>query len=857
MHQYLTPRILFFSLLIISLICAIPGLGRQLPAGVYNTKWIDITNVTVNTNNSLTVNAGQPWGYGKGANTSNVLPPNTNGWVEFTSNNNGTFVIGFSTNEVVFDYNTFSYGIRNEGGAASTYEAWVGTSLGTFVTGDIYRISREGSQIRYYKNGTVVRTVSTNPAFELRVRATMLDGTLPVVTTSQSPQLIVTGTVTGVTSATATGSISVNVKGGTSPYTYSWTGGSTSNSLTNQLPGTYVVAITDAAGKTATRTFSIGYKMFWKDLAGVTESATILTKTGTTGWGSGGNSSNFLPPNTDGWVEFVANLNSTYMVGFSSSGSSYATNDMTFGIYNEGGVGNLFSNEEWTSTTLGSFFSGDIYRISREGSQMKYYRNGTVIRTISTNAALGLSVKVLMSSGTSPIVNCSMQSILQLKANVSSIESLNGKGGISITALGGTTPYTYLWSSGETTASIANKTAGTYSVTVTDAVGRSASQAYNIAYKSIWLPGQGVSESAGTLTKTGSPSWGYGAYGSNYLPANTNGWIEFVAGENATYVMGLSLAGQGFDYSNLSYSFRLESNGNLTAYQDWVATALGSYQAGDVLKIARVGTQVIYYKNGTAVRTITVSASQVLYTKAAVLSGTTPAPTTQLWIPAAEGEVPDLFEFKALKDLYDSLGGVSWNTATQWPTAGNWPSTATAAQMGTWYGITSSGGDITRLDLYYNNMTGRIPSSIAKLKKVNTMRVQYNNINGRIPSSISEMTSLSFLNLSNNAITGAIPESIGSLTNLSWLGLYNLPSLGGPLPASLFVLPNLESLYIYFTGISGSIPTVINLPKIKVMYLYRNQLTGTLPAALTNQTSLTNLAIEGNPQMTGNIPIDI
>lgn len=42
---------------------------------------------------------------------------------------------------------------------------------------------------------------------------------------------------------------------------------------------------------------------------------------------------------------------------------------------------------------------------------------------------------------------------------------------ISLTALGGTAPYTYLWSNGAVTKDITNLAAGTYTVTVTDAQG--------------------------------------------------------------------------------------------------------------------------------------------------------------------------------------------------------------------------------------------------------------------------------------------------------------------------------------------------------------------------------------------------
>lgn len=46
----------------------------------------------------------------------------------------------------------------------------------------------------------------------------------------------------------ADGSASVSPTGGTAPYSYDWNNGATTNSLTNVLPGTYDVTITDANG---------------------------------------------------------------------------------------------------------------------------------------------------------------------------------------------------------------------------------------------------------------------------------------------------------------------------------------------------------------------------------------------------------------------------------------------------------------------------------------------------------------------------------------------------------------------------------------------------------------------------------
>jgi hypothetical protein len=65
---------------------------------------------------------------------------------------------------------------------------------------------------------------------------------------------------------------------------------------------------------------------------------------------------------------------------------------------------------------------------------------------------------------------------INLTCNKTDVTSNGGAdGSASVTAIGGTSPYTYLWNTGETTATISNKTAATYTVVVTDNNGCTAS----------------------------------------------------------------------------------------------------------------------------------------------------------------------------------------------------------------------------------------------------------------------------------------------------------------------------------------------------------------------------------------------
>jgi RHS repeat-associated protein len=242
--------------------------------------------------------------------------------------------------------------------------------------------------------------------------------------------------------------------------------------------------------------------------------------------------------------------------------------------------------------------------------------------------------------------------------------------------------------------------------------------------------------------------------------------------------------------------------------------------------------------------------------------------------------VPDDVEFQALKALYDSLGGSTWTTKTNWPTQGNWPATATAAQMGTWYGVTVTNGDISTINLGSNNLTGKLPSHIGQLTRLVQVILNSNKLSGTVTSSLNSLTRLTLLRLHTNLLTGQIPDLSG-LSNLlelsinanaftpgpipSWIStlqqlqILNVGGTGrmGSIPVSLCNLSHLVTLYLYSNSLTGSIPTEIgSLSNLTTLYLYQNQLSGSIPSSIGSLTKLVNLYLYTN-QLTGEIPSTI
>jgi EIX receptor 1/2 len=119
---------------------------------------------------------------------------------------------------------------------------------------------------------------------------------------------------------------------------------------------------------------------------------------------------------------------------------------------------------------------------------------------------------------------------------------------------------------------------------------------------------------------------------------------------------------------------------------------------------------------------------------------------------------------------------------------------------------------LIRLDLAYNNFSGRIDSigSICNFMKseymLQMLHLENNNFTGELPSSLMNCTSLTVLDVGENRVSGKIPGWIGTMQ--SYLIILRLSSnlFTGSIPSQLCGLKYLQILDLSHNNIAGTIP---------------------------------------------------
>ncbi len=274
------------------------------------------------------------------------------------------------------------------------------------------------------------------------------------------------------------GKAKISVANGQMPYTYLWNDpiAQTSDSVTNLLPGVYHVTVTDNIGCIAGHNITI------------TNPAPIILATSTTPSACG----SFTGTAT---VGVTSGGTSPYNYLWTNGGTNAATTGLHFGLYSvtvtdSHGCSkstNVSISEANTATiTLNSVTNiscngsaGGALNINVTGGVAPFaytWSNGATTQDLTGLSAGAYSVIVTDAGSCSASFNGIVSQVdsLSVTTNVVTVPTCgNPDGSASASVTGGTSPYTYLWDSGtnSTTPIISGLYVGTYTVTVTDALG--------------------------------------------------------------------------------------------------------------------------------------------------------------------------------------------------------------------------------------------------------------------------------------------------------------------------------------------------------------------------------------------------
>ena len=405
----------------------------------------------------------------------------------------------------------------------------------------------------------------------------------------------------------STGAITSSTSGGSPPYTYSWNNTATTSALSNLAAGLYTVTINDqsgcgivldttviqpaqALGVTLTE---IDVKCFGQS----TGSATATAGGGTAGYTYNWNSS---PAQATATAASVPSGN--YIVTVTDAHSCTVTATTTISQP----AAPLALTETHVNVLCYGSNTGSA-TVSATGGTAAYTYNWNTAPVQTTTAVTSLTANTYTVTVTDAnLCSASISAIITQPATPLTVtDTLTaplcfGQAAATAKALptGGTAGYTYLWNTAptQTTQSISNVPAGSYTVTVTDANSCTSSASITIAAPPTALTVTTTpvnvlcfGNNTGSITANASGSYGSYTYAWGTNPVqNTATASQLVAGNYAVTVSDLH---------------------GCTATAADVVT-----QPASALAITTVKTDVLCYGNNTGAASVTTTGGTAAYT---------------------------------------------------------------------------------------------------------------------------------------------------------------------------------------------------------------------------------------------------
>lgn len=271
----------------------------------------------------------------------------------------------------------------------------------------------------------------------------------------------------------ANGEIQLEIAGGTPGYTFDWSNGATTQSQTGLSAGIYTVTASDANGCTQTATATIAEPTAI-DLTLTAENASCngssdgsldLTANG----GTPGYTFEWSTGSTEEDLTDVAA--GTYTVTITDANGCTQTDSETVGEPPAFLTGTAITNAGCAGATNGAV---DLIVGGGTPGYTFEWSTGSTEEDLADVAAGTYTVTITDAAGCTQTATATVGQVTTLVAESSQTDvSCFGQadGSAEVLASGGDPDYMYLWSTNETTATIANLPAGTYTVTVTDNAG--------------------------------------------------------------------------------------------------------------------------------------------------------------------------------------------------------------------------------------------------------------------------------------------------------------------------------------------------------------------------------------------------
>ncbi len=304
--------------------------------------------------------------------------------------------------------------------------------------------------------------------------------TFPVTLTQPPTPLNASASVTDVGCfGEPTGKIDITVSGGTTPYTFLWSNGSVTEDLANVVAGNYNVVITDSHGCTTAVVATVGQPA--SGLNGTVSVVNVPCFGGSTGsvnlTVTGGTSPFSFVWNNGATTEDLSNLpKGSYTATIKDASGCTATVSANV-TEPSSAVSGLV-----TATISVSCFGGSNGSVTVSGSggvgPYEYQMGAGSFQSSGTFGSLGAGIHTItirdanLCTFTLQATITEPAAALAGSVTITNVKCFGGNtGACDLSVSGGTSPYTYLWSTGAVTEDINNLISGNYSVAITDSHG--------------------------------------------------------------------------------------------------------------------------------------------------------------------------------------------------------------------------------------------------------------------------------------------------------------------------------------------------------------------------------------------------